>query len=498
MQILGGLLILPDSDHLPIPWWYRSVLGLKDRTTVFLAVIRDNSRPVNNLLLSTLDPNFFHLATEIKLKYQETPGAILKILDLVKSPINIALAEHVTLEEGALCQSTLILEPSQTGSSEDISAYKNSLNILCENLKKISIKIDRKQSIRDKPLKIISCHPCKVENGVINDESWMENIILDRENHNQVDLTKMVLSSNTERRFLRCIFPRKGVLEIRIISKDSPGVLKAIVQVITDQKLNILSSYLGRGGNVPANCSMETFICEPIQGKTYPLDFKKDLETRFKKLDPSLLITVNQNSFSEGVSAWELLDPKRPGQLNVSIPEILRPGYIKLLKKSTNGNRIFLSSRIFGPKEEFQNRIMKHVQNALTDRGWQYIDGLPDPNDSPQVGYIEVLTRMWSCRACLVIALGHGKNEGDHCLSFDDVIDCTLSLSQAHEYGFMDGQGRPTKILVMRGFDRDVSNSFGNISGNTLITHAKDNDAAFDENLDNSVYSRVSNWISCL
>src|SRR5687768_12922836 len=114
MQVLGALLKLdPDTDELPLPWWHRAPLGFLNGTSVFVSLVEGKGRrPVGDLLVSVLNPN--SLMIHVGCRRADQPGVlaeVFKVANPVEENLNIALAEAVTVDSGAMHDVTLICEP---------------------------------------------------------------------------------------------------------------------------------------------------------------------------------------------------------------------------------------------------------------------------------------------------------------------------------------------------------------------------------------------------
>jgi len=111
MQVLGNLLRLSEeSTSLPLPWWHRAVLGLLHRTPVYIALLGSTNRPVGDLIVTVLNPENWGQMKILEGEHTDAPGVIKKVFEAVL-PLNIAIAETVTIETGNKHHFCLFLEP---------------------------------------------------------------------------------------------------------------------------------------------------------------------------------------------------------------------------------------------------------------------------------------------------------------------------------------------------------------------------------------------------
>src|SRR4051812_38278026 len=117
MQVLGDLIRLPlERTSLPLPWWHRAPLGLLNGTQVYVALVESgrvgpNQIPGPELIVSVLDPDLWQSLLMVRCSRRDEPGVFLESLNAVY-PLNIVLAESVTLETDNMHEVTLICETS--------------------------------------------------------------------------------------------------------------------------------------------------------------------------------------------------------------------------------------------------------------------------------------------------------------------------------------------------------------------------------------------------
>src|ERR1035438_6112198 len=120
MQVLGSLVQLTeDRRALPLPWWHRAPLGLLHGTPVYLALSATSKRDVGDLLVTVLDPLKWNEMVLVEGLEEDNPGVIADIFGAIP-PLNIAMAETVTLETGDQHNVTLICEPFEGATSSSV------------------------------------------------------------------------------------------------------------------------------------------------------------------------------------------------------------------------------------------------------------------------------------------------------------------------------------------------------------------------------------------
>lgn len=468
MQVLGSLIKLPErKDSLPLPWWHRSPLGFLHRTPVFVALVQTETRPVGDLIVSVLDPNLWHRLIEVESEEKDQPRVVAKVFGALY-PLNIALAETVTVESGDKHKVTIICEPF---GDQQLPLQKVEENLRTAGLSHVTIK----PFMRTMP-PIHWQDNTEVDHGWLKDVQWRSAI---KEHHSgtwkEVDLRRAVVSADTERRILRYVFPRKGAMTVRIEHSDQPGALKALTDVVADCQLNVLSALLRRGG-AKAKKAILVAVCEPVTNvgsrKT-----RQALERSFRDLPHGLRATWK---IFDGEPGENRIYPRHPEELVARVPEELRPVVQNLKGDLPDGCRpVFLSRRFV--KGDRRTRIVSRVRKVLRKRGYEPLEA-PPRSGNFATSLIQVSSRMWLAEAGIVLVAGTG--------------DDSFSMNLAHEAGFLQGQGKPVLVLVERGSAESMK-EWSNAQGLVAPRFAGD-EGAFDPDNPESIDARIGEWLSNL
>jgi hypothetical protein len=307
MQVLGDLILLPQHDSsLPLPWWHRAPLGLLHGTRVFVGLI-ESARPVGDLIISVLDINKWNNILRVVCKRDDKYGVIADALDAVL-PLNIALAEAVTTEKGKEHLVTLFCEDKGTQKVKDF------IPGIEEALEKLEFKHPRTVSLlsRDK-LKIIKSDVAEIDHGWLKGVDflgWVHgHVWSDPAGPEKVDLTRAVVSADTENRILRFIFPLKGAKTIIVRHRDIPGALRQIFLRFRDCELNVLSALLRRGGQKGERAQLIA-VCEPPPAPN-PAEVYERLRRGIEGLDQQFDASIR---IAEGSPADEVLYVPPPHQ----------------------------------------------------------------------------------------------------------------------------------------------------------------------------------------
>ncbi|MCB9899640.1 MAG: hypothetical protein H6825_16660, partial [Planctomycetes bacterium] len=119
MQVLGDLVYLENETILPLPWWHRAPLGLMHDTSVHLSVVRRRKprrKPsggwrLPDLIVSVTDPANWDRMFHVTARTPDEPGRLAEATHF-ELPINIALAESATVDNGRFHEVTFICEPT--------------------------------------------------------------------------------------------------------------------------------------------------------------------------------------------------------------------------------------------------------------------------------------------------------------------------------------------------------------------------------------------------
>lgn len=466
MQVLGSLLKLPEgTDDLPLPWWHRAPLGLMDGTSVFITLTHTTKRPVGDLLVSVLDAAKWENMLTIDGDEDDQPGVLEKAFGAVL-PLNIAIAETVTVEPGDKHHVTLVCEPF--GDSA-VSKDRASATLRNRGLKGLRVR-----SFLQTTIPQVWGDVGQVNHGWLMATQWRQALQSKYpEGINDVDLSRVVVSADTEKRILRYVFPKKGAFTIRVEHADKPGVLRAICEPLREHKVNILSALLRRGG-AKQKTAVLMAICEPTQkagGRTI-----EKLRSRLEDL--GFEYRVNAKVY-EADRAADKIYPRHPDEAVTRIPSPIEP-YVRRDQAQLRGKiGIFFSRRfISGERTE---KIVQRVREIIERKGCVVVEAQPE-TDPFATSLLEVTSKLWVSRAGIVLVT-----------TPDSKQQRALSLNLAHEAGFIQGQAKPLLMLVEDGTGKDVD-EWANVKGMVFAEFPKDA-SAFNPDHKNSLDRLVSSWL---
>jgi len=470
MQVLGSLVHLhPTRDALPLPWWHRAPLGLLDRTPVYIALVGTQTRPVGNLVVSVLNPSDWKRMTLVEGNERDKPGVIAEALDAVL-PFNIAIAETVTTEAGDEHHVAFVCEPYGVNMPTAPQAH-------------IRGNLAKRKFRRLRPRRFLASLPqirwhdvFQVEHGWIWETKWKNQLAkFYPETLHQVDLTRAVVSADTERRLLRFLFPRPNAFSLRVEHADEPGALRHIVGIFREFNLNVLSSLLRRGGAKPKNALL-VVTCEPHDDSSADRLQDRLLE-RFTRLPQELRANP---AILKPAEPDELIYAHHPDEIVARIPNSLRP-LVMQYKRELPGGRtpIFISRRFL--RNERRKQIVKVVHDLLFREGCIPIEAIPDPGGF-STSMPQVSAKMWLARAGIVLVSGP--------------VAQAFSMNLAHEAGFLQGQGKPTLVLVEEGSERGMEN-WTNAAGLVAPRFPADK-TAFDPDNENSLVAILRHWLDSI
>lgn len=499
MQILGDLIHLDKTrsmNWLPLPWWHRAPLGLANNTTVFVSLVgRAGSDRPGELIVSVLDPERQSQTFLLECSKPDRPGILSEILKIL-SKHNIALAESVTL-----CDHL-----SDRGGS-----HKHSVTLVCENqgpgnvkdamssatqaLQELQWEVRQKEMFL--PMQLQWHSVGIVEHGWIKNVKWNEELLKRYGNLEQeFDFERMVVSADTDRRYLRCVFPRKHARVVTVHHADKPSALEHLTAELTKANFNLLSALLRRGGAKPHSAVLVA-VCEPCtRGGTIDTEA---VTSALEGMDQKF--RVSEVSVSDGMPAEQSLYPRHPEDYVIHIPEEIassvrgyRDQLRKLHPKKVKGRKthfVFLSRRFQpGIPEEYANKIKETLQK----RGLVPLEG-KGRIAVQKSSYGQIVDKLWNCDAGIVLFAipRDAERSREECLS------ASIVPNLAHELGFLHGHGKPVLILLEDGV-RPQLGRFSNIQGLAApsfpgVKHANDTSV---EELQRSlacIEKIVSEWI---
>lgn len=451
MQVLGDLISLPNNEKrgLPLPWWHRAPLGLSNNTSVFVALtVPSKNRPAPDLIVTVLDPSKWNRMFQVNCLQEDRPGIVAEVIKRVY-PLNIALAETVKLESGNVHQVSLICEPAF-----DQQNVKDQISRIKDDLKKAGFRCVIKNLPPLPPLQWNRVGT--VEHGWVKGVSWKQEISSGYpQNIDGIDLSRVVVSADTESRVLRYVFPRFGAVTVSIKHADSPGALGRITEALKACNLNILSAFLRRGGGMGLDAELVA-VCEP-KDKTNvkKIDsLRQIIGIEIRKIPQNFRVEFRINS---GREAEEAIYSKHPDEIVARVPANLSRPVQEIregLGQRPDGRRvtpIFISRRF--PQSSGKVRILEDVRDTLRDNGCIPIEADPTIGRDPNTIYEEVSSKMWASKAgmVLIIKVPEGR---------------PISYNLTHELGFLTGQGKKVIVLIQNIPEcLDVMKDFTNYAG---------------------------------
>jgi predicted amino acid-binding ACT domain protein len=466
MQVLGDLIKLPGNNYLPLPWWHRAPLGFQSKTWCYVALVKSKKRPAPDLIVSVLDPSIRNKMLRIQCIHPDKPGVISKAINIVRK-FNIALAETVTIKTGELHELTFVCEPVK----ENVRiAGKLQLE---KRLKEAGFNKVRIHTYEAMPLGKI--WRAEVQGGWITNVNWRSTL---QEEYGQalsstnIDLSRAIVSADTSERLLRFVFPYKDAKTIQVEHLDKPGVLEEITDVMFKYDLNLLSMLLRRGGARP-DMAMLVVACEPKNGVASSKMYKNVVDG----IDHLPVRLMTETKITDGIDAAQTITPKEPDTVVARIPSNLVERVRKARSYISSGKLPVFFSRRFVVDEHSQ-RIVEAVREALVDNQCCVLEAsLEDDVTAPNLVFVEVSAKMWLAKAGVILVT---KLEGDD----------SLGKNLPHEFGFMQGQGKPILCLAESG----ASPLWSNIDG-IYVPRFPPNKIAFQKTSKGSIHYIITHWV---
>jgi hypothetical protein len=507
MEVLGDLIRLSPSGHLPLPWSMRAHLGLESETGVSVFLTQPEGQGVPDILITPLTPHNLLTTFSFELQVREEKGAVHSVLKRLDRDANIVISDTITLEGRTRHKLNLVIEPSR----DELTAaeFKKKIKESLESVPTLFGKVTVKDIYDPKQGKLLERPPVRIADAYIPWPNWREIITTTspyKEQAKKYDLTRVVVSSNPDQRLLRYVLPRKGVVQLEVPHHNLPRALQAITEKINDMNYNILSSRLSRTPRRPTTERMSAFVavCEPNEDMSNAsekdiVESAKRLRDAVRQIDSKYIAANTKFGFGRSADGTRYLIPRNarnvlPPQHLLTLIEGYRRDAINKFRE-VHGRRpellIFLSYR-FVKGRLTDPRIQKEhadsllaIRDAALSVDCHVLVGKPALRADTTAEAI--YPAMWVGDACLVLALNE-KGVGEP------------SLSQAHEYGMFMGARKRARILVSQERLRD-GDTLGNLDGFVRITYADDPLAVRpggapgvpvgDHDHDESLYSRV-------
>jgi hypothetical protein len=478
MYILTSQLVKLKNDKIPLPWYHRAPLGLMSGTPVHVALQAWNKRPVGDLLVSLVDPANWPFVYEVSASRRDEPGVLADVYKHAP-PLNIVFAEAVTVDSGARHDVRLILEPYHPSSNEvEVQAMVDeAINKLEKALEKDEFTKPKKAPLYPTRYELPWMDIGTIEFGWVHVKNWRTEVE-QHMNHAEAgsyDLDTAVVSTDTDRRLLRYVFPKKGARSVSVEHADRPGAMGDIASALAGNRLNVLSSLLRRGSAAPGKAQV-VFVVEPDDDCTDPVVVDQRAREALYKLPSILRVQVNVSGPEEA-----MLYPRRPHEIAVRPSPALEP-MIRAIRDSLPDKRrpIFISRRFIESTDEYHRKVVEELRDVLEKHGFVHLEALPHPGfDS--ITSLEVKANMWASEAAIMLVTS--------------APDRQFSENLAHEWGFMQGQGKPLLPLVQA----DVADSvtrIANLQGLTLARFTKEQ--ATNQEASDSILGAVHEWLEVL
>jgi hypothetical protein len=483
VQILTNRLVALPGPEIPLPWYHRAPLGLLSETPVHVALQMPRRRPLGDLVVSLVDPVNWPLVSEVSAwRGPDAPGVQADVYKLAP-PLNIVFAEAVTVDSGSRHEARLILEPYHPQEDDKVAAtVRTRVKRIKSALSGMEFVDVRANRIHPAHAELAWLNVGYIELGWVHVAGWQEAVQAQAEaddESDQYDLTMAVVSADTDRRVLRYVFPRKGAVSVSVEHTDEPGAMVKITGALGRAQLNILSSLLRRG-SAPAQKAEAVLVVEPTDQCHDSDEMEKRVRGALNGFPPSLRVDVK---VSGPVDPSKVLYPRRPQEIAVRPPSELEGAILAARKSVPDDKRpIFISRRFVNdPSEAYNHDVVQELRKVLSAHGFWAIEALPEPG-ADTVAPEQVKARMWASDAAILLVVSTPDTR-------------VFSENLAHEFGFMQGQGKRLLPLVEEGVLKALT-AHANFQGLMARTFSKAN--AMNEHRLDSISKSVGPWLEWL
>lgn len=295
MHVYGDLIALHPSNQVVVPWYCRAPLGLRSRSSVYLALV-DSVEPATSmhqaskslqqrlpdLIVSTLDPMRWDQTLVFLVDCLDDVGVVQTTLEELRALnedklLNIAIGESATLTGSASRTEEATRRHEfrlflQSYESDGLDKTKARIDQWRARLGRIGAKLTEERFVAP------GRHPrplgnSEIVNGIITlREPWKRiqeaeaqrakrgaanrNVNLDH-----FDLSALAVTADLRSRSVRFIAPRRGARRVRSVQRDVPNVLAAVVDVVKRHRHNILAHHLRKMDSAHGEFNA---VCEPI------------------------------------------------------------------------------------------------------------------------------------------------------------------------------------------------------------------------------------------
>jgi hypothetical protein len=483
MHILGSMIRLDyEEARVPIPWWHRASLGFETGTQVYVSVTDSQAGRPGDILVSVLDPNRWDQHISVNCVRADEPGVIEEAFELVHD-WNIALAETVTVEGSKLHYVDLICEPYRQPPK----------GVPGEGIVRLSGALkSRFQEAQVSPFRSLKTNIAwsrlgTMENGWVtfpghlSSESWrdvVESQLGRLDAADDFDTSKLVLSGDTTVRLFRGVIPRKGALMVSIEHADEPGVLRHLANVLQGAGVNVLSCLLKRGGAAPKNAILVA-VCEPVPGAAVNHPLEEKIRAALDRLPQSLRPAWD---IRKGLTPESVIYSRHPDDVVAHVPSHIRARVVERRANFPQGKLpVFLSRRFLSA--ERPREYAQKVRGVLEEANCVVVEAEVLPGGT-RTSLDEVSAAMWAARAGIVLGVDPtGESE------------VAFSLNLAHEFGFMQGQGKPLLLLVEAPSKVEKElDAWSNVKGITAPRFGKE--YALPDSHPQSIKAIVERWLA--
>jgi ACT domain-containing protein len=491
VYILGSIIKLEDRRlEIPVPWWHRASLGLETSTAVSVSVTEAKDNRPGDLLVSVLDTMHWERNIHVCCVADDEPGVIEKALSIVKD-WNIALAETITVEGGKRHRVELIIEPRSEQQKQ--AMMKDSASVI-RRLRK-SLRHEFAQSDADCFVKnernICWNQLTEIRNGWVTfkwkegHQTWRDVInrqLMDLNIADDFEVNRLVISGDTEGRLFRAMIPRKGALLVTIEHADDPGTLFRLTKALREGGVNVLSSLLKRGGATPRNARLVA-VCEPTKSLNQQ-HLRKEIETRLIRLRTDAPELRIEFGFGDGAVGHQVIYSEHLDHVVARVPPTIRARVLELRRSFPQGSLPVFISRRFSTGERGQGYVRK-LHEVLASLNCHVVEATIQPG-SDRISLTEVSAAMWAAKAGIVLGVEPADRRGEE-------QDPAFTLNLAHEFGYMQGQGKPLLLLIEDPSRvKDELDNWTNIKGITAPRFSRD--YALDDTHNESIRVKVENW----
>ena len=503
MEILAGLVRLEIPNTLPAPWYNRPSLGLVTNTDVSIGVAKSNdgSSAPPDIIVTPLRIDRLQCTASITIDLDEKLGAVSSILEKVGSNFNIALSETITVDQRTKHRITLIAEPTNFDPTMDtgyVSDFQAKLDQLKESIEEI-------EEVKDVDVKYVSDITTLFErqdtSTVVNGRIYCLAIFnwYKEQYHSRFgdfyDFDRVVVSSSADDRFIRYVFPKRGVFQATISHRDTPTALWQATNVLQNLGYNILLSRLSRsiGPELAHGKSIFVAICEPQSAPThetldssYTQDVAKSITNKLNECLPTYQFNLQGNRVSLGSSIAKIAYPYRqrnsPEIREIKAQEELEP-FFKNYRSHTGKNSVFLSYRSFLNSDAKYANVKNCIISGIIGTETVVYDGFsePSPLHNDEVG--DLRARLWLASAGIFFAIHDKEGNGN------------LTSNQLIEWGFTYAQGKPWMVIVKEEQINEVKRNFLIPDRSFVTFNTLDTQNEIDE-LCNKVRERILSWFN--